>query len=151
MSAFMVLIFSFGLNSVRKIIFMKMKLKYFILFMFTTLLQFRAVAQLTGWQYISIVEIAEQQGVNSTDEQFLLHINTEDLIANGLMKADGSDIRFATDCEGNNLIPFYIDPSTLNSDSTEVWVLVPQVSAFSITEIYFFSGNAAAINASDQI
>ncbi|HXH17714.1 MAG TPA: hypothetical protein VNJ07_01420, partial [Chitinophagales bacterium] len=115
-----------------------------------------ARAQLTGWQYASVIEITEQQGNAYTDYQLLLTINTADLVANGMMQANGGDLRFALDCEGMTLIPFFIDTAnstlpgnTFPGSATKIWVRIPQILPFNVTKIYLFSGNSSAVSLND--
>ncbi|MDZ4844335.1 MAG: DUF2341 domain-containing protein [Chitinophagales bacterium] len=107
-----------------------------------------AQAQLTNWQYASVIEITEQQGLTFNNEQVLVTLNTAALIANGQMQASGADMRFATDCDGTNLMAYSIE-SGINTTATKVWLRVPQVSANATTTVYFFSGNALAAPGTD--
>ncbi|GIV33504.1 MAG: hypothetical protein KatS3mg031_1039 [Chitinophagales bacterium] len=128
---------------------MKSVLKFLLLFCCLALFWIPEVkGQLTAWQYASVLEISEHQGITYTNEQFLFHINTADLVSNGLMQPSGADIRFSTDCEGVNLLKYYIE-SGMNTTDTRIWVLVPEVLPYSVTKIYFFSGNPAASPATD--
>lgn len=106
-------------------------------------------AQLTNWQYVSAVEITENRGISEADYQFLLYVNTADLIGNGQLLPSADDLRFAADCAGDSLLPYYIE-SGLGTDSTKVWVLLPELFAFNSTTIYMFTGNPAAAPASSQ-
>ena len=107
-----------------------------------------ANAQLAGWQYASVIEISEHQGNSYTDEQVLITLNTQDLIANLQMQVTGADMRFSTDCDGSNLLYYYLE-SGINTSATKVWVRVPSILPFAVTKIYFFSGNQLAAPGSD--
>lgn len=108
-----------------------------------------AHAQLTDWQYASVIEITEAQGQNYSNEQVMVVINTSALISIGQMQGEGEDMRFATDCEGTNLIDYWIDTNTINTTATEVWLRVPLIAASATTKIYFFTGNPLASPATD--
>jgi len=75
-------------------------------------------AQLVGWQYYVPVTITENSGATLTDYQVLLFVDTQTPIAAGKMNADGSDIRFAEDINGNSLLFYWIE-SGINTDSTK--------------------------------
>ncbi len=129
---------------------MKFSFKFFMVFVGVFLVGKQEMkAQLTGWNYASVIEISELQGADFNDYQVPVEINTAALIAAGQMKVDGSDMRFATDCEGVNLIDYFIE-SGINTTSTKVWLRVPELRAYTVTKIYFFTGNVAASAASDQ-
>lgn len=108
------------------------------IFIFTCI----ANAQLTDWQYKKAINVTERSGNDLTNYQVLLHINTAALIQANQLNADASDLRFATDCEGINVIPHYIEKDT-NSTNAFVWVLM-DLEANSDTPIFMFYGNPTA-------
>lgn len=101
-----------------------------------------ANAQLTDWQFKKALNVTERSGNNLTNYQVLLHINTAELIQANQLNADASDLRFATDCEGTNVVPHYIEKDT-NSTNAFVWVLM-DLPANSNTPLFMFYGNPTA-------
>ncbi len=68
-------------------------------------------------------------------------VNTQALIASGKARIDGGDFRFTN---GNGLpLPYWFDPATLNTPTTEFWVKVDALATGANT-IYFFYGNPTA-------
>jgi MYXO-CTERM domain-containing protein len=57
-------------------------------------------------------------------------------------------MRFSYDCAGDELIDYWIDPSTMNTDDTRVWVVV-DLAANETLLVRMFHGNPAAAAASD--
>ena len=122
----------------------------FILFGIVFSISYSGKAQLSGFQYTATIEISEHLGNNQLEYQVPVEINTANLIANGFMQPDGSDMRFAADCEGTQVLPYYFETGDVPSDTTIVWVRIPELLAFSVTEIYFFTGNSAATDARSE-
>jgi len=63
-----------------------------------------------------------------TDFQVSFTINTSALVAQGLLQADGDDIRFI-DSDGVTVLPYWIQEPTINTDETTIWVKVPTIPA----------------------
>lgn len=63
-------------------------------------------------------------------------------------KADGGDVRFSSDKDGNTELPFEIvsftNTGTAASSSAEIWVKIPSVNNSTDTVIYLWWGNADA-------
>lgn len=79
--------------------------------------------------------------ISYTDHQVLITVNTMDLISQGKMNADGSDIRFFDDlC---NPLCHSVE-SGLNTATTAIWVKVTSVPASSVTTIRMQYGNSNA-------
>lgn len=98
--------------------------------------------------YASAIEISEQSAVALTNYQVHLTINTQDLITQGKMNADGSDMRFYED--GCLTLPLnHWVESGMNTPATEVWVNVPSIPASTITTIYMGYGDLAAVSTSN--
>ena len=98
-----------------------------------------------GWAYNSVVTINSDNVNALTDYQVKVVINTQALIAEGKMNADGSDIRFGD--ENCTELSYWI-ASGINTATTVVWVKVPNVTAGS-TEVNLFYGKADASAASN--
>lgn len=98
--------------------------------------------------YASEIQISEQASVALTNYQVHLTINTQDLISQGKMNADGSDMRFYED--GCLTLPLnhWIEAG-INTTATDVWVLVPSIPASAVTTIYMGYGDALATTTSN--
>jgi hypothetical protein len=99
---------------------------------------------LSGWTYRAEIIIDNRQNTNTlTDYQILVTINTAALISADKMKSDCGDIRFA-DSDGVTLLNYWIEPKTINTSSTRIWVKVPIIPASSVKKIYMYYGNPLA-------
>ncbi|MEW5761257.1 MAG: DUF2341 domain-containing protein, partial [Candidatus Thermoplasmatota archaeon] len=81
------------------------------------------------------------------DYQVLVNVDTATLITAGKMKADGSDIRF-TDSDGTTILSHWVEPGTINTGSTKIWVKVPYIPSTVVKKIYMNYGNAGATDIS---
>ncbi|MBU1924260.1 MAG: DUF2341 domain-containing protein, partial [Candidatus Omnitrophica bacterium] len=82
---------------------------------------------------------------NLTDYQVKLTLNTSALIS-AKMRTDGNDIMFADEDE---VCSYWIEPSTINTTQTKIWIKVPQIPAGATKKIYMYYGNPnAAMNQS---
>ncbi|MCK5680700.1 DUF2341 domain-containing protein, partial [bacterium] len=84
-----------------------------------------------------------------TDYQVLVQFDTETLIAEGKMNADGSDIRFAPS-DFSSWLDYWIeggiqDEFGMDEPDTKVWVKIPFIPALSTTTIYMLFGNPSAV------
>jgi uncharacterized repeat protein (TIGR01451 family) len=102
---------------------------------------------LLGWTYRVPITITNGSGLTRTDYQVLIELDTQVLIAQGKMRADGGDIRFSTDSDGTTLIDYWIE-SGINTTNTRIWVRVPSLPASSAVTIYMFYGNPGAASQS---
>lgn len=108
---------------------------------------------LTSWLYSTIITVDNTNSTNTlTDYSVLLKINTAALITQGLMKADGSDIRFTIDYI--NELSYWIDPGIqnergINKTNTHIWVKMPEIPASGTQTIYMLYGNQDAYPASN--
>jgi hypothetical protein len=99
---------------------------------------------LGGWIYRIEITIDNRQNTSTlTDYQILVTVNTAALISAGKMKSDCSDIRFV-DSDGITLLNYWIEPMTINTSSTKIWVKVPTIPASSVKKIYMYYGNPSA-------
>ena len=99
-------------------------------------------AQPAGWTETTVFDIYERTQ-DRTNHPVLLTINTETLVAQGKMNPTGSDIRFISDCSGENFLPYWIEEG-MNTDSTLIWVNVPEININNKVRVYMFSGNPSA-------
>ncbi|TXC82107.1 DUF2341 domain-containing protein [Luteibaculum oceani] len=105
-------------------------------------------AQLSAWQHKIPIKISNNQNVAKSNYSHLLLIDTQSLVGDNKMATDGKDIRIAMDCEGNAVIPHFLE-SGINTTNTKLWCLLPEIPAASDTVIYLFYGNAGAADVSD--
>lgn len=121
----------------------KMKRYQIVIIAFLLLMQFNAFAQpcLNGWKYRSELSIA-----NSNNDTLLAHqvkyvVNTQDLVIASKAEIDGSDLRLTN--AGGAQLPFWFDPITFNTTSTEIWIKVDSIfPAPILTNLYLFYGNS---------
>jgi len=97
-----------------------------------------------AWGHSETITLQEQSGSALEDYQVGLDVDTASLIADGRMRTDCGDIRFA-DSTGTE-IPYWIE-SGCNSASTRIWVRVPSIPT-SGTTISLHYGNPDAASAS---
>ena len=98
------------------------------------------------WNYRRAITINNPNTANLSDYQVEVRINTDELIRDHRMEADGRDIRF-TDTDGATLLPYYIE-SGINTEDTLIWVKVPVISGSGAKTIYLHYGNREAASAS---
>lgn len=79
--------------------------------------------------------------------QVLLKFNTAELISDGRMQADCSDLRFI-DSNNETILNFYIEEGTCNSDKTRIWLKVPFIPSFNSKSVYIYYNNEASDTAS---
>jgi hypothetical protein len=100
-------------------------------------------AQLTGYGYKDAIKVQENSGKQKVNYQVLLTINTQALISASKMQANGADIRFAKNCNGSTLYPYWIE-SGINTTTTSVWVMIDTIPASGSRVIYMWYGNKTA-------
>lgn len=99
-----------------------------------------------GWSFYRTVTVDNSGGDNLTDYQVSFTLNTADLVANGKLQADGSDLRvFTADCTP---LPFWGDSLGL-STATRIWVKVPTLDADASLDLQVYYGNTDAESAAD--
>lgn len=111
--------------------------------LFGLFLTSQAAFALPGWSYRVPITITNGSGSTLTDYQVLIVLNTQTLVSQGKMRADGGDVRFSTDADGTALIDYWIE-SGINTTDTRIWVRSPSLSASGATTIYLFYGNPGA-------
>lgn len=94
-------------------------------------------AQLPIW-------IKNNSGTPMANTSVKLIVNTQALIALGLMQADGDDIRFASTCGPNlgTVLTYWLE-GPINSTNTVLWVRIPAIPANDSALIYMYFGNPA--------
>jgi hypothetical protein len=88
------------------------------------------------------IYIKNNSGTLMSNTSVRLIINTQTLISQGLMQADGDDIRFANTC-GGSLGSVYLHwiEGPINSPSTVIWVKIPSIPANDSALMYMYFGN----------
>jgi hypothetical protein len=101
-----------------------------------------------SWKYRKGINITEQSGDNLTDYQINVTLNTSELIQDGKLQPDCSDIRFilhegyVTRDEYTELDHWLGDDC--NQGDTEFWVNVPEIEEDSYVLIKMYYGNSGA-------
>ena len=98
---------------------------------------------LTGWVYRTPVYI-DNTGNSAalTDYQVLVELNTQQLIANNKVRIDGADLRFLD--KNGSVLSYWIENNTYNTDATQIWVKIPELTASTLDSIYLFYGQPTA-------
>lgn len=105
-------------------------------------------AELPGYASSSTVTINNDSNPSTlNNHQILLIFNTQELITNNELKSDGSDLRFL-DSDDLSPLSYWIE-SGLNTDSTKVWVKIPEILASSQKTIHMYYNNPSASPASN--
>ncbi|MEM1725110.1 MAG: DUF2341 domain-containing protein, partial [Thermoplasmata archaeon] len=103
---------------------------------------------LIGWPFRVPVDIGPNTGSDLTNTVGLAVIDTKTLIEKGLMKQDCADIR-VTDSDGRTLLKFWVQPDTCYTNSTLIYVRLPEVKGGERKRIYIYFGNNKAESASN--
>lgn len=105
-------------------------------------------AQLTGFANMDGISVNNTTNVDKSNYQILITIDTKSKIAASKMKADGSDIRFSSNCNGTPLLNYFIE-SGINTENTKIWVMLPSFKKNLSTTFFMFYGNSSATVASN--
>ena len=105
---------------------------------------------LDGWSYYRSITITNGLSQDLTDYQVNFTLDTANLISQGKMRSDCGDLR-VTQSDGQTLLPYWIDPSTCNTNKTMIWTKVPSIPASSSITIYVWYGNSSAVSAADGV
>ncbi len=81
-----------------------MKKKSLPLLLLLQLIYSTGFTQLNTWLYKIPLDVTNNAAISVVNHQIAFNIGTDTMIARGHMNPDGSDIRFATDCSGNNVL-----------------------------------------------
>jgi hypothetical protein len=107
-----------------------------------------AIPPIGSWQYMQDITIDNTANSNAlTDYQVLVQFDTQTLIAQGKMNADGSDLRFTADFGG--WLSYWVEDGIqgefgMNQPDTKVWLKVPFIPGAATTTIHMFYGNPGA-------
>ncbi len=105
-------------------------------------------AQLTQWQGKRVFQLENKTTVDKINFSYLLVIDTEALVAANLMASDGADIRIAQDCDGNTVLPHFIEGG-VGTATTKIWCLIPALPGGTVQDLYVFYDNPNAQNTSN--
>ncbi|HDN73650.1 MAG TPA: DUF2341 domain-containing protein, partial [Archaeoglobus sp.] len=78
--------------------------------------------------------------VDLKDYQILITLDTSDIISRGFMRSDCGDIRFF-DPDENQWLSYFIEPETVNTTSTRIWVKIPLIPKNDTKTILIYYGN----------
>jgi Domain of unknown function (DUF2341)/Secretion system C-terminal sorting domain len=120
-----------------------MKKKSLPLLLLLQLIYSTGFSQLNTWLYKIPLTVTNNAASPVVNYQLAFNVNTDTMIARGHMNADGSDIRFAKDCSGNQLLNYWIE-SGINSSNTLIWVKLDSLDALETKYIYMFYGESSA-------
>ncbi len=101
---------------------------------------------LNNWTYQQPITVTNANASALNSFQVRLQVNTAALIGQGKMNLDGSDIRFIDEC-CNELC--YVIEDYMNTDTTLIWVNVPNIPASGTATIHMAYGNVNATTTSD--
>lgn len=93
----------------------------------------------SDWRFVRNVEFSNVFGP-LTDFPVFFDLNTQALIASGKMNANGSDLRITGPDDCCTELNYWIQ-SGLNTPTTRIWVLVPNVNGPGITRLTVYYGN----------
>ncbi len=114
-----------------------------LLLLLTLLISVFGFSQIPGWTHSQPITIVEHSGNPVTNYQLKITVNTQTPITNGEMLPTGNDIRFSTECNGGDILNYWIE-SGINTPTTQIWVKVDSIPAYGGKTIYMNYGNASA-------
>jgi hypothetical protein len=106
-----------------------------------------SVSLYAQYQYETPISIKNNTANALLNVQVRLVINTRAPILSGWMQTDGKDIRFTTSCGGSTFLNHWVE-NYMNTDTTIIWVNMPNIGPADSTQVYMYYGNAAAPNIS---
>ncbi|HQQ61378.1 MAG TPA: DUF2341 domain-containing protein, partial [Kiritimatiellia bacterium] len=94
------------------------------------------------------VAIENPSGANLTNYQVRVELDTQSLIGAGRMRADAGDLRVYSHPEGA-LLSHWIEPDTINTTNTAVWVKVPIIPGYGSSSLSLDYGKPNATSLAD--
>jgi len=94
-----------------------------------------------SWSFRQKAPINNTSGSNQTDFQVQVTLDTAALLAAGKIQADCDDLRFTN--QGGDVLAYWLEPTTCNTNVTKVWVKVPTLHTTG-TDIFVYYGNPSA-------
>lgn len=99
--------------------------------------------------YKNLISVVNDSNVTLYNYQVRIEVNTAALVADGKLNPDGSDLRFSPDaCSPSIFYSFWIE-SFFNTDSTIIWIKIPQLDSLATHEVFVWYGDSLAISMSD--
>ncbi len=95
-----------------------------------------------NYAYRKKITVKERSGNVLQDYVIEVTVDTKTPIAEGKMKPDCSDIRFAN--ENDEFLDFFIKPGTCGKSNTKIWIKIPEIDKNSEKTIYMYYGNPNA-------
>lgn len=95
---------------------------------------------LDGWEYRVPINVA-YSGLDLSDYQVNISVDTSSLIVSGKMEGDCSDIRLV-DSSGVSLINYWIETGSCDSSSTNIWFKAPSITSASNVFYLYYGGGA---------
>ncbi len=102
-----------------------------------------------NWQYRIPITITNRISDDLYNYQILIEVDTQSLISDGKMNNDCSDIRFVA--EDGTELNYWIEPQTINTANTKIWVKVPHIPGSGEVTIYMYYGNPASTSLSSLL
>jgi len=100
----------------------------------------------SSWQYRMVVSVYNGSSSSLVDYQIKVTTDTQNLINQGKMKSDCSDI-LVCDEDGKTIINHWRVPSTTGTKNTDIWIKIPSITAGQTKNIYIYYGNASTTTA----
>ena len=97
----------------------------------------------SSWLYRKAIEVDNSYGVEISNEDVLIEIDTQSLISTGKMQDDCDDIRIV-DSDDSTILNHWIQRGC-NTSTTRIWVRIPTLPSNGKT-IYIYYGNSSATN-----
>lgn len=97
------------------------------------------------WDYRRKIQVDNTNGPALSNYNLRLAVNTSNLIGQGKMQNEGSDLRFSTFGDCCDSLDYWVE-SGMNSSNTIIWVRIPQIRSGRRENIYMFYGNSKAVS-----
>jgi len=97
--------------------------------------------------YTTTFNINNPTSTAYTNKTVKVIVNTAALIGSSQMQSNGSDIRFGTSC--CTQFPYWVDSTTMNTTTTQIWVRIPSIPASSSYTLKMFHGSASLTSQSN--
>ena len=104
-------------------------------------------AQISGLPFVQSVTAVNETGMNQSDYQVRLTVDTQTLISQGKLSSNGGDMRFGDVCSGSEY-SFWIQ-DYINTDTTLIWVLLDSLGAGDTLQFGMYYGDTAYADSSN--
>ncbi len=105
-------------------------------------------ATLYNWQYRRCFEIDNTGSSDDLDQyQVYLDVDTQTVIGDAKMQANGADIRFIG--EGGDILPHFI-ADDINTATTKIWVQIDDITAGDTESLCMYYGNPGASDSASR-